>query len=582
MKLFGSKKSPSLTARPVRGGRLHTLVLRGFDNPLAEGADLSMWDSAFLGFGSDGITSLVSGAKYRARQFLADTGPIHPAVDPRTGQRTVTQFVFGHMVVAIHRSFFRRDAYECNGEGAHGLAQGLEALMQEEYGDRLWEPNLGIRVAVVPHDLESDKVLVKVGRAVVLPGTDDEPTADVTVVRRDGEGVEKAVPLLPWRFYAGHPGHLDMIEKPVGIYGNSRYFLISECEELASVILPDTGSSDGLSGRFGIDLTRQMGLVETGSGLAPDEVSPEVREDKIIFTFDAPGRSPIPGGQPEALIVTVSPRAAVVETAEAIQSVEREPAEDVSPAVRVEDMPVATERVADGEQTIIVGPRPGVATSVVALDVVGVALHAIPSGGSVLNWKIQLDADGNVISEHCDGGNTLTIGSSSANLGLWTSLPGQRQWHRLSVPDNLTLAGGDSVSVFGVPPEIADHYLGILELPRVVTLTLPAGRHVFGRAGGSVDNKLAVGLLTQPGSLEAFDAPSSACLEFLGLSKDHLALRVEDKGVRVEMLGRASAWRLSGDLVVIEELLPGETRAMRLELDEHLLVGPYLLRAREI
>lgn len=591
--------------RKVRGGRIHTMVLSGITDPLGEEADLAIWDSVFLGFRRPGAP--------RLRQFLAETGPIHPSIDPKSGARTVTQFVFSHIIVAIPRAVYQHDAYECNYEGINALIQGLERLCRDEYGNRLWEPDRGIRVRVVPHDLDGDQVIIKVGRAVSLPGPDDLPMADIAITYRSEEGIEKTVPLQAWHHYAGRPGHLELIEKPVAVYPGDRYLLLSPHEDLAPVVTAAVrdADDDDLPIRFGIDLVRKIGLIETGRGLTATEIPPDIHDHGVlVFTFEAVGRSPVPGGQPEALIVTVSPRtdwkeARDLQEEEAPRHLEA-PDED-GPAAPA-DTPAsgllkpfsplsapsafnAVDRSLAGDQlgdpTIIFGPRPGVATSLLALDVIAISLHALPPGGGVRSWKLSFDANGGIVAPQRGSSAarepaSLEIGATAARPGLWMARPGATGWDPLTAPGEATLPDGTILPLLKVPQELEDAYLGFLELPELVTLTLPAGRHILGRAGGTADQKLAIGLLTQPGSLEAAEGQGSACIEQLGLSKDHVTLWVEGQTLCAEIIGRAPIWHLSGDLAVVDSLYPGDSRMMRLALDDHLLVGPYLTRVREI
>lgn len=596
--------------RKVRGGRLHVLTLTGITDPLGEDGDLVLWDTHFLSF------RRVGNEKYRLRQFLTDTGPIHPSVDPKSGARTISQFVFSHIIVAIPRAVYQNDAYERNYEGINGLTQGLERLVRDAFGTRLWEPERGIRVRVVPHDLDADEVLIKVGRAVSLPAPDDRPVADVAVLHRATDGTERTVPLAGWHHFAGRPGHLDLIEQPIAVYPGDRYLLLSPHETLAPVVVGGAAAafagSDGEPVRFGIDLVRKIGLLEAGGVMTAKEVVPDTsRPGVLVFTFETAGRSPVPGGQPEAIVVSIRPRAGwQAQDREQEQEQDRE-ADREAEAAPAPVLPVASpDRAAkapfsplsdfaafravapalgDGagvegedEPTIVVGPRPGVATSLLALDVVGLALHALHPGGDARSWTLGFDADGGLSGLRTATPPVLEIGATAGRPGLWAARRGARDWERLRVPGTVALPDGPELGLSQVPAALADAYLGFIDLADVVTLTLPADRHVFGRAGGTADNKLAIGLLTRPGSLEAGDG--TACLEQLGLSKDHVALAVDgdSRAVRAELLGRAPLWHLDAGRQVVAGLQPGDGGALVLALGDHLVAGPYLLRVREI
>lgn len=579
-RLFGNKAGRGLSPleHGVKGGRIQTLVLRGVADPLGDGGDLQIWDTCFRGLFDDGVVDHNGNSRRRLRQFMAQNGPTHPVADDKTGQRRLIQYVFGHLDVAIHRSILQRDTNECGSEGAHALKVGLEGLVRDEFGDRLWKPELGIRVAISPHDCEIDTVLVKLGRGVHVPAPGDQPVAELAVAINDGKAGDRPIRLSTWKYYEGRPGHLAQIELPQAIFPGSAYVLIASQDELASVVVPPWGNGDADEVvRVGVDLNRRIGLAETRDGLMGPEILPDHPGPGVdVYRFEQPGLSPIPGCQPPSLTITI--RQLQAAPAPPPPSPPDTPPPDIQAGAPILPAPPPTGTGREEEPTIVVGPRPGTATALLALEVVAIALPRVDPAGEVAYWSLQIDADGDIRRGTEGGATVLRIGASAARPGLSMALPGHTDWHGIGAPAELPLAAGGTLRVIPAPAELAGTYLGFLELAGTVTLTLPAGRHIFGRSGRSVDNKLAIGLLMQDGSLKVGGAPSSTCMEYLGLSRDHLTLCVAGDAIHVGMLGKTPAWRLDGDLTVRDELTPGSDTVFLLTEDDHLAVGPYLLR----
>lgn len=538
-------------------------MLLGVGNVLAEGGALPIFDASLMASIKDGITDQDGNSRRRFRQFLE-------TVSGAGG-------IFGHLRLLVWRPEYNYDYYNRGGDGIFALASECKKLLEDEFAGRLWDPSQGVQVVVGPHDLGPGVVVGKVGRANSLPDIGDDPLAKVEILHRDDQGRVKDLTPAPDRYFTGQPGHLQVVEKPFAVYACTTSLLLSFREDNGIVTVPD-GPIDGMPDRIGIDLRRRIAVLEYSGDEAPQEVALQVEQNGVLeFCVEKEGL-PAPGAEPEALIIRITPAAAPQAMAVPTPAADTPASSPQSPAVP----PLPAD---DDEQETIIGgkhaksSRPG-------LKVVGFCPPVLPSDCGLLRWTMLIDDDGQILRSTPAGsqGSVTRLAAASGKPGLWLAEAGENRWRQVAPPETVLLAGGKPMALRPVPEAMAGLHHAILPLAQSESRVLRLdGPNILGRAGGTRDGKVSIGILVRPEGLECEDG-SAVSLENLGLSRDHAAVSIDGKGaIIVRMLeGKTPVWRLDDNFSLLGHLAPGSSGTLNVNLGDLLVIGSYLLRITNV
>jgi hypothetical protein len=579
------------------GSRLLFHELRNVPEPLTEAGALAIFDPAFYNWADDGIRDAAGNRNRRLRTLLEETGIVEvPGDAGKGGQRRVS----AQVIVVVNHDLLRRDRYDNGCHGARALVRGLTSLIGKEFEGRLWEEEQGVRVCLATHDRPAGTVLLKLGHAARLPGN-EAPQRSVSLTLRNTDGTTRVLSTPTLFDVTETDGLLDLAERAVAIYPNTRHLMFAAQEQSGITVLPDlTTFPDTQS--VSVDVRRRRGLMQGSHGLYT-EVFPQILPSgEEIYQFEVgTGLSDDPTAGPAGLTIHVSapltrPDAVPAKVGPApLVSVPEAPSKPAVHAAsqlmqRISERPrrsTASTSVEE-EHTIIVN---GSRRSTLGLAVTAIALPRLaPDNGLIERWTLRFDKHGQVVRRADVSPQTcLQLCTTAARPdSLFLAMPGASRWEIVSAPRELS--GGLRLSP--PPTGLEDRYHGLIPLQEQPVLTLPPGGGILGRAGQGDTGRLVVGLLTQPGSLILaipHKGEDESFMERMALSRQHLNLRVVDGRVEVSTAqGATPAWHLlCGDSIVVSATLPeagsgGAGTTLSINEGQALLVGPYMFTCRSI
>lgn len=589
----------SLVGKPVsrRGTRLVYHELHHVPNPLSEAGALAIFEASFHQWGGgDGIRDGYGSTSRRLRTVIEETG-VNEVPGEAGGRAKAAPLVSGHVLVSVNADLMRNDHYDNGSQGAHALIRTLETLIRREFGNRLREAGEDVRVYLVPHDGAMQTVLFKLGPAARLPGDDEAPSRQIALTLHLPGQPPLALNVPPLlQVTDSGDGLLDLTERPVAIYANTRHLMFAANQQAGIAIVPELGGLEGIKS-FSIDVRRRKGVLETSSGHYR-EVEPQTQPDgseTYLFETDA-GLQADPAAGPAGLVINVStptvpqmqptpqirhepPEILPVEPIEVAPVLADDPTPPAPVVMDVKPTPPVKPPVND--ETIIISP--GREVSTLCLAVAFIALPCVaPDNGQIKRWTLRFDVNGRIVNRaNVPPRDCLQLCATTSRPELFLAPPGATAWQVATVPGPLQ----GTVTLLAPPAGLEDRYHALVPVPDAPMLLLPPQGGVLGRAGAG-DADLVVGLLTQPGSLvlagEGKDTDSF--MERVALSRRHLHLSAAHGHLNVRMAnGATPAWhiRFGEDgtarvIATLAEVGAAKPGSLQLQEGDGLLVGPYL------
>lgn len=543
------------------GRFVFTLCLKGVSNPLDAKA---LWTKHG---GDDGIYHTDSNDKdSRLWAALNNHRNAVKSYDEEYDEVILDHRVFSDVVIWIPQTVWKNDDKE---GGAHlsVMVGQLEAIHRKDFKDQLLNERDPHYCIMPRSDLADDEVVCQFGLSVFIPGKDDQPLADISIMH-GGVGH----PLSDWLFWENN----RRVKRSAGWYKGQDFFQIAPHYK-DSCFTPPKWFAHGkgylqinLQGELFDESDDQASQQTSGShnwhqlfadGEYVREGVVDDRWSEFVFTFYN-AESP----KDDQLAVKIIPDNVVNEV------LDQTFGSDATPADRTRGL------------TMIFQPTP-MPQAMHQLLLKAIALPRFDTGllaGQFDRWQLRFDCQGKAIAWDDSASDNIAFTGYAKQSGLWYQRVEDDAMQSVTLPQDLACG----TQTFRLKPTpLAAYYHAFMELPLPIAYPLGEQGGVIGRERSVKSTRQAIALdgLDQAESLILSNGQAHALsINYMGLSAEQLELERRKDVVYVRQKSQKVPFYILDQSLQIKQTLDCVGKGRNLEgevrLGEYLLVGYYLLQ----